>query len=119
MSTKLNCSAQNCVHNTSGLCTANTIQVAGSAAHTSSSTQCDTFAEKGFVNAVTNMTNMNIPGEIKQLFNRNSIELSPYVKCEATNCMHNVDRVCGASNIEVYGPGASDSQGTQCETFAE
>jgi len=48
MSGQLSCSALSCVHNMSGLCSANTIHVLGSGAHTSNQTMCDTFAEKGF-----------------------------------------------------------------------
>ncbi len=119
MSGKLNCSAQECVHNLSGLCSANSIFIGGSQAHTSNTTKCDTFAKKGFVNAVINVTNMNIPGEIRQLVNKHSIQMSPKIKCEATNCNYNVDEICGASDVQIYGPGASGSGETQCETFVE
>ena len=119
MSGKLNCNAHECVHNLSGLCSARSISVGGSHAHDSISTDCDTFASKGFVNAVTNLTNMNIPGEIRQLVNKDSIQMSPKVKCEAQNCSYNVDQICGASDVQIYGPGASSSEETQCETFIE
>ena len=119
MSGKLNCSAHGCVHNMSGLCSANYILVEGNQAHTSKSTECKTFAEKGFVNAFTNVVNSNIPGEIRQFVNRNDVVMSPSIKCEALNCTHNVNEICGASNVVINGPGASSSDGTQCETFVE
>ena len=45
--------------------------------------------------------------------------MSPSIKCEAINCTHNVDQICGASNVAIHGPGATSSDGTQCETFVE
>lgn len=119
MSGSLSCSAANCVNNTNGLCSANTINVRGSAAHTSSGTDCETFSEKGFVNAFKNLGNMNIAGEIRQLVRKDSIEMSPNIKCQAENCVYNVNRICGADNVQIYGPGAASSEGTECETFRE
>lgn len=119
MSGKLICSAGNCVNNINGLCSANTINVNGSRAHTSSGTDCETFAEKGFMNAVKNLGNMNFAGEVRQIINRDSISMSPNIKCQAVNCVYNVNRLCSADNVQIYGPGAVASQGTQCETFRE
>ena len=119
MSGKLNCSADGCVHNMSGLCSANKISVEGNMAHSSKSTECRTFAQKGFINAFANATNMNIPGEIRQFVNKDEVVMSPTIKCQAVNCTHNVDQVCGASDVAIQGPGATSSEGTQCETFIE
>ncbi|MBC8061551.1 MAG: DUF1540 domain-containing protein [Clostridiaceae bacterium] len=119
MSGKLNCSAESCVHNMSGLCSANTIFIEGNEARTSRSTDCKTFAQKGFINAVTNVVNSNVPGEIRQFVNQDEVVMSPSIKCEAVNCTYNVDQICGASNVAIYGPGAKSSNGTQCETFVE
>lgn len=116
MSLELSCSALDCVHNLSGLCSANKIHVLGAGAHSSTETMCDTFA-KGFKNAVTHVTNMNVAGEIKQLFTNSTIEMSPIIKCEAINCIYNEERVCRADNVMIYGPRADGSEGTQCETF--
>lgn len=115
----LTCSAVNCVHNMSGLCSANTIHVKGSDADTSIATDCGTFAQKGIKNAITNLGNMNIVGEIKQLVNRDEIEMSPRIKCEAEKCVYNSREICTASNVQIHGPGALNSDGTQCETFVE
>lgn len=115
--TELSCSALNCVHNMTGLCSANIIHVLGSGAHTSRETMCNTFAEKGLRNAVTHLPNMNVAGEIKQLFTSESILMSPSIKCDAINCTYNRDRACHAENVQIYGPRAEASEGTQCETF--
>ena len=119
MSGKLNCSADGCVHNMSGSCSANYISVEGNQAHTSKSTECNTFARKGFVNAFANVGNMNITGEFKQFVNKDDAVMNPSIKCGAINCTHNMDQICGASNVTIQGPGATSSDGTQCDTFIE
>ena len=113
----LSCTATNCVNNLSGICSANTINVSGLSAHTSESTQCETFAEKGLKNSLSNVLNMNVLGEIKQVFNNGSIEMSPSIRCEAVNCLHNSKEICAAENIMVNGIGALTSAKTECETF--
>lgn len=117
MNGELSCSALNCVHNMSGLCSSNVIHVIGAGAHTSMETMCNTFAPKGLKNAITHLPNMNMVGEIKQIFTNNSIQMSPIIKCEAMNCIYNIDKKCNADNIQIYGPNAENTQGTQCETF--
>ncbi|WP_127836653.1 DUF1540 domain-containing protein [Clostridium prolinivorans] len=117
MSGKLSCNALNCVNNVNGLCSANVIHVIGAGAHNSRETMCNTFAPKGFINAVTNLPNMNVVGEIKQVFTTESIEMSPSIKCEAINCKYNESRKCKSLNIQVIGSKAGSSEETQCETF--
>jgi len=119
MSVKLSCSAVNCVHNMSSLCAANYIEVSGASASSSVATECSTFAEKGLKNAVTNMVNMNVVGEVKQVFNNSSIEMSPKIKCEAETCNYNDNKICSATNVQIHGPSASTTEGTQCETFVQ
>lgn len=113
----LSCSAVNCVHNMSGLCSARKIEVDGPHATTSSNTECNTFASKGIKNAFTSMGNMNIGGEFKQVFDRDSIEMSPQIKCQAENCTYNEERICKATNVQINGREAMSSDSTQCETF--
>lgn len=114
----LTCSAQSCIHNMSGLCSANVIHVNGAGAHTSEYTNCGTFAEKGLRNAV-HMLNMNVPGEVRQLFNSTSIQMSPKIKCDAVLCRYNNNRDCNANFVQIQGPGALTSANTECETFIE
>lgn len=119
MSGTLSCSATNCVNNMSGICSAGTINVLGANAHSSDATQCKTFAEKGLMNSLANVLNMNVIGEFKQVFSNKSIEMSPNIRCEARNCMYNKKKLCTADNIMVNGIGALSSERTQCETFRE
>ncbi|WP_315114377.1 DUF1540 domain-containing protein [Clostridium intestinale] len=117
---KLGCSAMDCVNNISGLCSANVILVTGHDASSSSGTQCGTFAEKSFKNAVTSVGNTNYVGELKQMFSNNSeILMSPEVKCEARKCAYNKRGECSADNLVIFGPEARSSYGTACETFIE
>lgn len=119
MNGSVSCSASNCVHNISGLCSANKIEVEGKAAHSSSGTDCNTFAEKGIKNAFTNLTNMNISGEFKQLFSKDTIEMSPVISCTARPCKHNASGLCDAESVMIFGAGAVNTEGTQCETFSQ
>lgn len=117
MNGNLSCSALNCVHNMSGLCSANQIHVIGGNAYTSAETMCDTYAEKGIGNAFAHITNVNIGGQLKQVFTNRSIQMSPVIKCDAMICAYNEDRACSAPNVQIHGSDASTSEGTQCETF--
>jgi hypothetical protein len=119
MAGDLSCSAGACVHNQGGLCTANQIHVGGIHAMTSAQTQCGTFAEKGFTNAVSHIGNMNIMGEIKQVFTNGTIQMSPYIKCDAVKCVYNGSGVCTASNVQISGINADNSEETKCSTFIE
>jgi hypothetical protein len=117
MSGKLSCNAEKCVNNINSLCMANNIHIMGDKSNTSTETACENFSQKGVVNAMSNFTNMNLVGEFKQLFSNDSIEMSPEIKCEAENCTYNVNKLCSANNIQIYGPGAKTTSQTQCETF--
>lgn len=119
MSVKLSCSALGCVQNMSGLCGANSIEIFVSNAHCSAATQCNTFSEKGLKNAITNMVNMNVVGEVKQIFTESSIEMSPKIECEAVACRYNDNKLCCATNIQIIGSSTEGKEDTQCETFTE
>ncbi|MBZ9636837.1 DUF1540 domain-containing protein [Clostridium sp. FP1] len=115
----LSCSAVNCVNNISAICSARTIHVSGSNAHSSEGTQCENFSEKGLKNSLINVLNMNVVGEFKQAFNSDSIEMSPMIRCEAIYCKHNEKKLCLAGNIIMYGKDALSIEKTECETFEE
>ncbi|WP_291632685.1 DUF1540 domain-containing protein [Clostridium sp.] len=119
MNGALSCTATGCINNMSGICSARTIHVSGSDAHSSEETQCENFAEKGLRNSFANVLNMNVVGEFKQVFNNESIEMSPRIRCESKNCKHNEKKSCTAKNIMIYGKDALISEKTECETFEE
>jgi len=119
MNGALSCSATICVNNISGICSARTIHVSGANAHSSEETQCENFAEKGLKNSLINVLNMNVVGELKQVFKSDSIQMSPSIRCEAKHCKHNDKKICLAKNIIVDGTDALSNEKTQCETFEE
>jgi len=119
MDVLLNCSADNCVYNMDGLCSANKINVQGINSKASSDTFCDTFQERGVKNAFKSLVNMNLGGELKQVFNNDEVKMNPKIGCTATSCVYNTERVCTASNVQIYGPGAEEKNYTSCETFRE
>jgi len=119
MNGALSCSATICVNNISGICSARTIHVSGANAHSSEQTQCENFAEKGLKNSLINVLNMNVVGELKQVFKSDSIQMSPSIRCEAKYCKHNEKKLCLAKNIIVDGTDALSNEKTQCETFEE
>ncbi len=39
------------------------------------------------------------------------------IKCYAMNCTYNVGMTCTSTDIQVFGPEATTSTSTECETF--
>lgn len=113
------CSAVNCVNNVEGLCSAVNIHVNGKSALNSAQTSCRTFAEKGFMNALSSIPNTNVVGEIKQIFNAEDIAMSPHIICDAVNCRHNSSGLCCAGYIQINGAGSRHGGDVNCETFVQ
>ncbi|MGH4119375.1 DUF1540 domain-containing protein [Clostridium sp.] len=113
----LSCNATDCVNNISGICSAITIHVLGLTANSSESTRCKTFSHKGLKNALDNVLNNNVVGEFKQVFNNESIVMNPRVRCEAINCIHNVEEICKAKNVLIEEVRELDNVKTRCDTF--
>jgi Domain of Unknown Function (DUF1540). len=115
---KLSCNATNCVNNVAGLCSADIISIKGKDAISSSETVCDTFKQKGIMNALVSMGNTNYVGEVEQMFSDfHEILMTPEVHCNAKKCIYNKHGICGADNLFIYGPRADSVQNTECETF--
>lgn len=119
MTSNLDCSAVNCMHNAEGVCVASVINVTGENASTSSETQCDTFVDRTEAMGTSNFTNLNLGGELRQLFANGPVSMSPKISCEAEGCTYNESRKCTADSVKVKGDGANTSDGTRCETFRE
>lgn len=119
MTSNLDCSAVNCIHNAGGACVASVINVTGENASRSAETQCDTFLDRVEAQGTSNFTNLNLGGELRQLFSNSSVPMSPRIGCEAENCTFNDSRKCTADSVKVKGDGADTSGGTRCETFRE
>lgn len=115
----LSCTATDCVNNVSGICSAITIHVLGLTANNSEATRCKTYSQKGLKNSLANVLNLNVVGELKQVFNHEAIVMNPRVRCEAINCIHNEEKVCRAKNLLIEGISELDTVKTHCDTFKE
>ena len=79
MNGSLSCSANNCVHYTNNMCTANKIHVSGLNASITPDTHCSTFQERNLENTLNSLSNLNINGEIKQFFTNSGIVMYPEI----------------------------------------
>lgn len=98
----LNCNACTCSHNKNQACCLNGIAVGGRAATKDSSTNCISFEENN--GAMTNFSQEPV--------------LRMDIGCEAVNCVHNHSCTCQADQVSINGDYASNSQETQCSSFA-
>lgn len=114
--TLLSCSAKNCVNYINGVCTAMTIEVNGEKAENRTETSCITFAPRNFANAIKNVFNTNYAGTIMQAIDSDN-EIDHKIRCYAINCKYNKDMSCLSRDIQIFGPEASTSESTDCETF--
>lgn len=115
--TKLTCNASNCVNNVNGFCSARNIHISSADPMGNGNTKCDTFGEKGFKNAFKNLGNVNMAGTIKQLINKDDVEMTPNITCSAVKCIYNESQMCTAGNINVNIERWSNTESTRCESF--
>lgn len=92
----LNCSADNCIYNNSGICYAGSIEVQGARAATTTGTKCATFNSDK--NDLMNFTS-------------NSFTTSTDIKCEAIKCKYNSNRTCTAPSVQI------NYNNANCDTF--
>ena len=100
---KVYCSASTCVHNTDNCCCLFNVDIDGRGAKKAFDTECASFYERH--------DNQNCSCE-------SSCGCSQ-ISCEATKCVHNEDKSCIASQIDVSGVGASKCSQTECDTFCK
>lgn len=113
------CSAINCLNNIDGLCTARIIHITGKDINSNNKTYCNTFRYRTLKNSLTNLRNTNLLGEIKQIFNKDSIVMSPKITCEINRCGYNFRGECISLKVQIYGINCNRDQCTECETFNE
>ncbi|APH22068.1 TPA: DUF1540 domain-containing protein [Clostridium botulinum] len=111
---KLICSAENCINNLQGRCTAHSIEVENNDSHS----QCKTFAAKGAIETMSRFHNTNLTEGFKGMFTEES-NMVPEVNCEVYSCVHNNDRRCNADAIEINGDEirTRNSSETICSTY--
>lgn len=98
------------------MCSALTIEVDGERAESKGETCCNTFAPRTFVNAIKSAFNTNYAGTIMQALDGQE-DVDHKIKCYAMNCTYNVGMTCTSTDIQVFGPEATTSTSTECETF--
>lgn len=116
MDNNLKCDATKCVYNMNRLCSAKEIEVQGEDTMGGRFTFCGTFEERGVGNMVSGLGNMNLRGEIAQLFSADQ-ELDPRVGCNAHNCIYNNDQQCHADHVNIVSEIAETAAQTECQTF--
>ncbi len=98
--TTLGCTVDTCGYNKDCCCCRSNIVVGGDSATCKDDTCCTSFKEE---HACKNSTS--------------SPNASLNVNCDATQCIYNDNRKCGAPHIDIAGATASTSTQTLCSTF--
>ncbi|MGN0371056.1 MAG: DUF1540 domain-containing protein [Butyrivibrio sp.] len=100
--TDLGCCVTNCVYNAEHMCCKNSIKVIGKSATDSGSTCCGSYK-----------------GDYSQSAQNSSSAPNPKmdIRCDAVNCMHNDDKRCVASHVEVRTSADTVHGQTECSTF--
>ena len=100
---KINCNANNCSHNSNGVCYANRINVGGQGATEACETCCGSFLDKKHYSTLTNNTNADGPCDC--------------IVCTAEKCTYNDNKLCTAETIQVSGNDAKIYTEAICSTF--
>ena len=99
----ISCNVNNCSHNSSGTCCANSINVGGAGVSQAENTCCGSFLDKSHYSDLTN--------------SYNSSGVCETITCNARNCKYNSNDVCTAKNVEINGNQANVYSETNCKTF--
>lgn len=99
---KLNCCVETCAYNEDKKCCLGAINVEGGEPAVPSTTCCNSYIQKGSMlnNTCTALEDISI-------------------SCQATECIHNQERKCEASNVSIVGQDAECSDETHCNTFCK
>lgn len=100
---KINCSVENCSHNSTGVCYANRIDVGGKGVTDACETCCGSFLDKRQYSTLTNNTNTDGPCDC--------------IVCSAEKCAYNDNKLCTADTIQVNGHDTKIYTETICSTF--
>ncbi|PWM46337.1 MAG: hypothetical protein DBX47_02705 [Clostridiales bacterium] len=100
---KVYCSATTCVHNSSNCCSLSNLDICGKGAKKAFDTECGSFYERR--DDVGNTCE--------------SACGCADISCEATKCVHNENKNCNASQIDVSGVGANKCSQTECDTYCK
>lgn len=100
---QINCDANNCAHNKSGICYSNGVSIGSVKVTSESATCCEAFSNRALYRGLTN--------------NANSDNACNYLTCEVENCTHNANALCKLQSINVSGCRAQTYSQTICSSF--
>lgn len=100
---KINCDVSNCSHNKDGICYSNRVDIGGVSASSSSGTCCGSFLNKHLYSNLTDNTNSQCQCDS--------------LICTAETCMHNENKLCMLSSINVSGSRSQIYTETECSSF--
>ena len=100
---QINCDANNCAHNKSGICYSISVAIGIVNVSSESATCCDSFSNRALYRGLTN--------------NANSHRQCDYLTCEVENCIHNVNALCNLQSINVSGSSSRTYTQTKCFSF--
>lgn len=107
----LYCQASDCIHNMSGNCSANTIQVS----NTKSETYCDTYVKSGsMVAGDAALSEAEFAGKSDTEFAA-EFTGSPKIACNVSECVFNKSFHCRARDINIQEP--HDTMLCNCKTY--
>lgn len=112
----LECGAEKCVHNMNNKCSAQYITVASHKKQEKVVTNCKTFEPKEYMCEINNMTNVNIPGAIDQIFTEEPV-MNPNVRCGVAECIYNSDYSCLTNDLTIGDYGSESIFETKCRSY--
>ena len=100
---EINCQANNCTHNKSGICYSYSVSIGGENSSIESETSCNSFLHEALNRGLTNSAI--------------SDSICNFLSCEVGSCIHNSNTHCNLQSINVSGFNSQTSTGTQCSSF--
>ena len=100
---QINCDANNCAHNKSGVCYSSRVGIGVLNVSSESETCCESFSNRALYRGLIN--------------NANSDSQCDSLTCEVENCIHNANALCNLQAINVSGSSSRTYTQTKCFSF--
>lgn len=100
---QINCDANSCAHNKSGICYSSRVDIGIMNVSSESEACCDSFSNRALYRGLIN--------------NANSNSQCDYLICEVGKCSHNRDTLCDLQSINVSGLRSQTYSQTKCSSF--
>lgn len=99
----ISCNVNNCSHNSTGTCYANSINISGNNVSKCENTCCGSFLDKSSYSNLTNSCSDN--------------SACKTIICNVGTCRYNSGKACKANGIQVNGQNVNLYNETNCSTF--